>query len=300
MKSVYIFGLIVAFSLQLVRSEVLPDPTTVILQSSNAIYGAHTLWIENKNEKYEYGGQTFRTKETYYLQNLSDSDYKALYQLKFWAATGSNVLNQTAYLKNEDGFWDVYPNLAVNMSNVLNISATVDPFRHVCAATTNTYRLQINQVTRERGPAYQIIGESLTPQVLSKIDPTKGFVPVKFEYIVDASSYLPLELNQTMQTGLKVDKVFQNIAINRKFDPDVFALGARKRAYPSDFSKYAQLKLEGLSAFNKGLVGKNAKELIASGTPKLQRRLEVIAVMLFVALIPAAILIVSIRKKGGA
>ena len=301
MKSLYVFGFIVAFSLQLVRSEILPDPTTVIFQSSNAIYGANTLCIENKNEKYQFAGQSFRMKETYYLQNFSDSNYKALYQLTFFAVGGSNKLNETTYLKNEDGFWDVYPNLAVSMSNLYNISATVDPFRHVCAATTNTYRLQINQVTRERGPAYQIIGESLTPQVLSKIDPTNGFVPVKFEYIVDASSYLPLELHQTVQNGLKVDKVFQNIAINRKFDPDLFTLGDRKRAHPSGFSEYAQLKLEGLSAFNKSLVNANAKELIASAAPKPERRLVVIALMLFAVLVPAAILILStIRKRRNA
>ena len=154
------------------------------------------------------------------------------------------------------------------MSNLLNISATVDPFRHVCAVTTNTYRLQINQVTLERGPAYQIIAESLTPQVLSKIDPIKeGFVPVKFEYIVDASSYLPLELHQTMQNGLKVDKVFQNIAINRKFDPDLFTLGDRKRAHPSGFPEYAQLKLDGLGAFNPSLVNVNVKDLMARSAP---------------------------------
>ena len=71
----------------------MPDPATVILQSSNAIYGANTLCIENKNDNYQSTGQTnvFRMKETYNLQNISDSNYKAFYQVTFFAVRYGDV-----------------------------------------------------------------------------------------------------------------------------------------------------------------------------------------------------------------
>ena len=215
----------------------------ILAKCADVLFKSDTVYYERDFQTPETKGKVLQCKERYYLQNKPDGTYDARSHQTIFTGVAQVTNYTTIYVKNDEGLWDIYPTLAINISAFVKNPPSVFPFRHLRTVSPARYKMELSETNENGKEFYVITAKSLHEEEDRKVSITDDFIPIDLRYVINKQSYLPYEFHEVEQNGMKIDKKFDKIQLNEKFEDGLFSTLDRRKVTPTTTREVGELKL---------------------------------------------------------